>query len=1024
MSNLNPVSNSGLWLITLVLVFSVFVDSLAYSQTDLPIANWSFENDMPEDEPSGWIVADGFNPFWIGDFSAGPSDPSSGFDGANFISGSWQYAGLENANSLIGGAANEALIYQDVDLTPYADQIAQGVFLGLSYAFYDGDPNDVGTIAFDFYDSNGELISNAYSEETIENLWVFVEDLGAAAIPINATSLRISIGAYRVSGGGGSARNVAFDAISASLQAEPPPVPVTDIVKGNLIQINSDGNWTWYSDERAVFDPNTGNFLVNSIGFDRTVRMDTQVDLVNFNPFTGRRVKTQLSGQPGNPSMQSDDHNNAALLVLPDGRYLAMYANHGNSGGLGDRWTRWRTSTAAGDSTNWTTEQLFDWRAEVPGASSASGTAPGNITYHNIFYLSAEDQVYNISRSYGRLSTNGATQNMPNIVRYDIDANSIEWGGQFLESKAQGYSAYPKYVSDGVERIYFITTETHPRNFNNSIWGGYIADGKTFDMLGNVIDDNIFDNGTVEGGSGFVSDVTDFTRVLAPDPLGEGYNRLWTTDLALDSAGAPMGLFTSRWNIDGATNSGTTGNPIDHRLHFTRWNSESQTWDTQEIAKMGRRLYGSEQDYTGLGALVPGDENTLYVSTTYDPRDPTGLTATARHEIYKGVYDGASWNWTAITENSSVDNLRPIVPDNFGSQPNTVFWFRGVYTTAQFIRAAVVGYIDRGYLPNLVTYIDANATNTRFINGAPLVTSTPTNGMGPADDAWHERTGFGNDGSVLTSNELGVEDAPTLVTTIDGLSNGDYDVYAFFWSDNDEDWRLMAGLEQGNLMDYRMRGSQHADESQFGDAIVVGQNRNDLLLYRAYLGRATVTGESPIEVFVDDFQTLNGADSRTWFDGVGYASVGLPLVPVSFEIVNGTLNSGSVTELSESDNVDLSLRRNDADAISRVVITTKAISPVTVPVSLAFTLESSVFARSEVTQIIELFNYDSNEWEQLDLQTAQRFSDKSVTVNATGDVGRFFDNLTGCVEARVSFRSATNRQKFSANIDQVRWLIE
>jgi len=452
-------------------------------------------------------------------------------------------------------------------------------------------------------------------------------------------------------------------------------------------------------------------------------------------------------------------------------------------------------------------------------------------------------------------------------------------------------------VSNGVDRIYFISTETHPRNYNNSIFSGYIENGQTFDMDGNLIDADIFDNGTAAGGSGFVSDVTDYTLVQQSDPLGEGYNRLWTTDMALDSNGQPMALFTSRWNPDGSTSDGSTSNIIDHRLHFAHWNPTTQSWDTQEIAKMGDRLYGPEQDYTGLGALIPGDENTLYISTLFDPRDPTWQTETEHREIYKGVFNGSNWDWTAITENSSVDNLRPIAPDTHGVGPQTVFWFRGDYNTAGNINAAVVGIVDR---PNeeigLVTYLDANATNTTFANGSPLSTTGPSATQGADDNQWHERTGFGNGGSVLTSNESGTENAGILRTTIDGsgLEDGTYDIFAYFWSDNDEDWRLLAGLEQNNLMDFRLYGSQYAEADQFESIELVTDNDNDLQLYRAYLGRTEVVGGADIDVLIDDWQTINGSASRTWYDGVGYA-----LISELASLLVGDYNENGVVDAAD-----------------------------------------------------------------------------------------------------------------------------
>jgi hypothetical protein len=203
-----------------------------------------------------------------------------------------------------------------------------------------------------------------------------------------------------------------------------------------------------------------------------------------------------------------------------------------------------------------------------------------------------------------------------------------------------------------------------------------------------------------------------------------------------------------------------------------------------------------------------------------------------------------------------------------------VIWFRGRYTTAHSIDAAVVGIVDRGDEEHaLVNYMDASATNTMYASGAALSTTGPSSSSGALDGLWHQRAGFGNGGSVLTSSETGFENAPLLKTTIDGLEDGTYEVFAYFWSDDDEDWRLMAGLESNNLVDFRRFGSQHAQADQFASIETVSASSNDLLLYRAYLGRTEVVGGSDIDVFVDDWQLFTGSAIRTWYDGVGYSRV-------------------------------------------------------------------------------------------------------------------------------------------------------
>ncbi len=147
------------------------------------------------------------------------------------------------------------------------------------------------------------------------------------------------------------------------------------------------------------------------------------------------------------------------------------------------------------------------------------------------------------------------------------------------------------------------------------------------------------------------------------------------------------------------------------------------------------------------------------------------------------------------------------------------------------------------------------------------------------------------------------------------------------------------------------------------------------------------------------------------------------VVPQSFLVTRGTYVAGDNSELANSDNADLSIQRTNSDIQSRTEFEVKALSPVANPTTMEFTLEGAVFARSQVNQSIEIFDYVAGAWEQIDARVANRFSDITVTVAATGDLSRFVEAGTMCIEARVRYQSVNPRQQFSSGTDQAVWTI-
>lgn len=623
-----------------------------------------------------------------------------------------------------------------------------------------------------------------------------------------------------------------------------------DLVRGNLIQFNDNGAWCWYQDERAVVDTVSGRLVVGSIANNRGVGgsvRDGDVDVVFFDLQSEGSQRILLA--KGNSNFYgSDDHNAPAFLIRPDGKYLAFYAGHNSN---------YNSYYRIYDAEGWGPQQVFDWSRQRPGGVNFQ------TTYSNLFYLSAEGRTYNVARGNNK---------SPNIMISSDMGNTWQYGGQLTMNANIGYvNGYLKYWSNGVDRIDFVCTEYHPRDYPTSLYHGYIKDGKSYKSDGTLVDDNILDVLNVPT-------PVDFTRVLADSTIlhGDTLRRCWNIDVQRYNDGTIATLVSARAN-NNVGGSSSLINP-DHDFVYCRY--DSSKWTSTYLGKAGPKLYASEQDYTGLGALCPNDPNTIYVSTPYDPRENANLGV---HEIFKGVTtdQGATWTWTPITRNSVRDNLRPIVPA-WDKSNTALLWWRGTYSSAQLFDAAVVGILDRrSETAGLKSYVDATPANTTFADDSLLFTTGPDTNAGLADDNWHLRTGLGNGGSVLTSAEVGGENAPPLKTQVIVPAAGTYDVWVNFWGNPtaSADWRIRAGLSVDGMQLFRSMACKQVESGDHDVGLTLSATGNTFL-YQAYLGRVQVSSSNTFDVLVDDdaarvgtTNTLVGDYSRTWYDGISYASV-------------------------------------------------------------------------------------------------------------------------------------------------------
>jgi hypothetical protein len=436
-----------------------------------------------------------------------------------------------------------------------------------------------------------------------------------------------------------------------------------DYVAGSLVQLNDNGAWSWFMDERVIVD--RGRLIVGSVRAvgprqDRGKDPDSgNVEISVYEIATGKVDNVVLHRH-----FEQDDHDVPAFLVLPDGRYLAAYSQHGQERRFYFRISEPNDPLTWGDATV----------VETPGDDAAPYSG-NNVTYANLFRMPS-GRIYNFFRGFDL---------DPNYMYSDDAGASWTYGGRVLRGR-DGYSPYLKYAFDGESKIHFVATEDHPRNHDNSLYHGILFDDKIHGSDGKVLAEL---STTTEPAIA----AWELTRVFR----GDADHVAWMCDIELDADERPYVAFTVQ---RGGAGLPPTKGGEDHRFYYARWDGEK--WDVHEMAYAGKRLYPYEDDYTGLAALDPSDPDMVYISTDADPASGEPLISNAdgqrHHELFRGRTKdgGATWTWEALTANSSCDNLRPLVPK--WDDPRTALaWMRGKYTyNAGEWSTAVVGMILAG----------------------------------------------------------------------------------------------------------------------------------------------------------------------------------------------------------------------------------------------------------------------------------------------------------------------------------------
>jgi acetyl esterase/lipase len=333
---------------------------------------------------------------------------------------------------------------------------------------------------------------------------------------------------------------------------------------------------------------------------------------------------------------------------------------------------------------------------------------------------------------------------------------------------------------------------------------------------------------------------------------GTGYVGIW--------AGAPAAAATSI-----ASGSGIGNNPFDNAAATT-------------LGPM-----------PATGVIVPS--NTPVAFTLMFARNGNKLDFAARFSA-GGAYNSSQNLLNLTLNNYTFDSVAFLMDTNLNAS-------QASFSNLRITRGPVPVEIFPEPPPPTngpITYVDAveGSSGNTCKTGSTLA---DTSWVGPDaasvnNTQWNKRgaTSEGN-GNTIFQGMLTTNTLPELTTRITGLADGTYAIWAFYWDqviDDAQNWILSAGLTSGLLTAYSSPGEPavagattigvtNAASLTFSNSVAVqaGWNGSVYLrnLFGINLGQVTITGGSPVNVYLDNSNT-GGANRRAWYDGVGYQLVG------------------------------------------------------------------------------------------------------------------------------------------------------
>ena len=380
--------------------------------------------------------------------------------------------------------------------------------------------------------------------------------------------------------------------------------------------LTDDGAWCWFSDPRAILvDDYVIAGWVKSNGTIETVKFDT----------VSRSIKTHDLYY----RLEKDDHNNPAFVVNGKDEVMAMYTRHSKKDLFINVLKDYENDSA-----------FSDVQFIHPMSKQELEKFPKeHVTYANPIRLKSEnDKIFCFGRWTGYKpnmmwsTDDGATWSKSKvfITNYPFDNNN---------------RPYVKYFSDGDSKIHIVFTDGHPRNEpTNSVYYAYYENGAFYKADGQEISNM----------NTIPFEPKDASVVYTSNEID---GRAWIADIGQDENGNPVILYTK------------SPSESNHEYWYARYSNAG--WSNKKLCNSGKwfpqtpdGIKEREPHYFGGMTIHPNNCNILYVS-----RQIEGVFEIERWET---ADQGNSWSKEAVTENSTFDNVRPVIPRELGNTSSEI----------------------------------------------------------------------------------------------------------------------------------------------------------------------------------------------------------------------------------------------------------------------------------------------------------------------------------------------------------------